>query len=217
MEIKKAHMKPTSYYAGPTNKHWIILHHTAGHDDPLATIKAWDSDNRGRVGTQYVIGGLNAATGKGKFDGAICEAFPQQGYAWHTGTGSSALHLHSIGIELCNIAYSINGESYVGSKVLRSQEVMLNKAFRGHQYWHRYSDKQLQSLKKLLLQLAHVHNIDLHKGLYEWVKKLGADGFDVCNLQYANSTPGLYTHANLVRSKSDVFPQPELVDLILSL
>lgn len=217
MKIKKVHMSPSSYYGGPTTKHWVILHHTAGHSNPLSTIKNWDTDNRGRIGTQYVIGGLNAATGKGQYDGLICEAFPSQAFAWHTGTGSSALHLHSIGIELCNIAYSINGESYVGSTIIPSQEVTLQTPFRGHLFWHRYSDKQLASLKNLLLHISVAHNIDLHTGLYEWVKKLGPLGFDVCNLQYANQNRGLYTHANLVRSKSDVFPQPELVDLILSL
>lgn len=217
MEIKKAHMKPTSYYAGPTKKGWIILHHTAGHDNPLSVIKSWDNDSRGRVGTQFVIGGLNAGTGKGKYDGVICEAFPAGGYAWHTGTGSSALHLDSVGIELCNIGYVINNESYVGSPVICCQQVMLKKAFRGHQFWHKYSEKQLKALKELLLHQAKLYNIDLRVGLYEWVKKYGADGFDHCNLKYANSNRGLYTHANLVRSKSDVFPQPELVDLILSL
>lgn len=210
-------MRTSQYYTAAKKKRWVILHHTAGHDSPINTIEGWNNDSRGRIGTQYVIGGQSSVTGRARWDGHIYEAFPDGCFAWHTGTGSSALHQESIGIELCNIGYVINNQSYVGTKVIASQQVQLPNIFRGHWNWHRYSDSQLDSLKKLLLHLGTKHNIDLHKGLYDWVKKYGAAGFDFCDLTYANTNPGLYTHANLVRSKSDVFPQPELIDLIRSL
>ena len=44
----------------------------------------------------------------------------------------------------------------------------------------------------------------------------GAAGFDTINMDYANQKRGLYTHANFTTQKSDCFPQPELLDLLMS-
>lgn len=209
---------PTSeYFRGPVPKRWIIWHHTAGWDNPFATINQWANDRRGKVGTEFVIGGQHPLTASGKFDGQIVQAFPEGGYAWHTGTGMNELHIQSVGIELCNIGPIVNGKTYVNTDVNRQQICTLDKAFRGTAQYHRYSEKQLDSLKTLTLHLADKYNIDLHEGLYKWVKNKGADGFNMVDGGYANKHKGLYSHSNLTFGKSDCFPQPELIDLLLSL
>ena len=67
------------------------------------------------------------------------------------------------------------------------------------------------------MMLANRYNIDPRVGLVEWVKQKGADGFDVLDLAKAEKTPGLYTHTNVIRGKVDMFPQQELIDMLLSL
>ena len=47
------------YVNESTSKYYIILHHTAGRENPYKTIDHWANDNRGRVGTNYVIGGIS--------------------------------------------------------------------------------------------------------------------------------------------------------------
>lgn len=209
-------MPPTEYYRGPVQKHWIIWHHTAGWDNPFATINYWAGDNRGRVGTEFVIGGQHPDNVQKQFDGKIVQAFPEGSYAWHTGTGNSAMHLNSVGIELCSMGILKNSKTYVDTYVHSDQICLLDKAFRGSKQFHKYSDAQLLALKDLTLHLANKYNIDLRAGLYQWVKDKGAAGFDVINLDFANKNRGLYTHANLTSQKSDCFPQPELIDLLLS-
>ena len=210
-------LPPTEYFRGPVPKNWIIWHHTAGWDNPFAVIDMWANDRRAKVGTEYVIGGMHPLRQTFKYDGQIVQAFPEGGYAWHTGTGMNELHIQSVGIELCNIGPIINGKTYVGTPVVAEQVCTLSKPFRGATQYQKYSDRQLQSLKTLTLHLANKYNIDLHEGLYKWVKEKGAAGFDMVNQNYANKNKGLYSHTNLTLGKSDCFPQPELIDLLLSL
>ena len=95
--------------------------------------------------------------------------------------------------------------------------IKLAKPFRGYQYWHNYSESQLNTLKNWIIYCANKYDIDPRVGLVQWVKEKGADGFDVLDLAKANSTPGLYTHTNVIRGKVDMFPQQELIDMLLSL
>lgn len=216
--ITSQHYMPTSeYFRGPVTKNWIVWHHTAGWDNPYAVIDMWANDRRAKVGTEYVIGGQHPLTQSNQYDGEIVQAFPEGSYAWHTGTGINDLHIQSVGIELCNIGPIIHGKTYVNTNVHQNQIYTLKKSFRNSSQYQKYSDKQLESLKALTLSLANQYNIDLHEGLYKWVKEKGADGFDYINGAYANSHKGLYTHTNLTSQKSDCFPQDELIDMLLSL
>jgi len=110
-----------------------------------------------------------------------------------------------------------DGKTYVGVKADPSQIVTLAKPFRGYKQWHRYSDEQIKVLRNWILYCAERYNIDPRVGLVEWVKEKGADGFDVLNLAYAEKNPGMYSHTNVIRGKVDMFPQQELIDMLLSL
>jgi len=210
-------LPPSEYNRGPVPKHWVVWHHTAGWDNPYQVINMWATDRRAKVGTEFVIGGQHPQLQTSKYDGEIVQAFPSGGYAWHTGTGVNQLHIQSVGIELCNIGPIKDRRTYVNTKVVDEQICTLDKPFRGFNQYQKYTDKQLDSLKTLTLHLANKYNIDLHEGLYKWVKDKGASGFDVVDQGYANKNKGLYSHTNLTFGKSDCFPQPELIDLLLSL
>lgn len=217
LEIKKYWMPENTYFKGPVPKNWIFLHHTAGGPNPYQVADMWARDNRGNVATEYILGGQNVSNNNNKFDGELVQCFPEGGYGWHTGTGNSVMHRNSVGIEVCCMGQIVNGKTYVNTPADSSQIIKLAKPFRGYQYWHNYSDSQIITLKNWILFIANKYNIDPRVGLVQWVKEKGADGFDVLDLTKANSTPGMYSHTNVIRGKVDMYPHPDLIDMLLSL
>jgi hypothetical protein len=212
----------------------LFLHHTAGWHDPFNTIIQWGKDTRGPVATEFVIGGQSVKGEELKSDGVIVQSFPRSGYAWHLGTGNNTMHRNSVGIEVCNFGqltkggYKKDGKwialkpnsfyTYVGVEAAPEQVVRLSKAFRGYEFWHRYSDKQIESLKKNILFIGERDGIDMRKGLPELIKLAGADkAFDTCDESMCTKTKGLWNHTNVQKGKVDMFPQPELVDMLVSL
>lgn len=217
LEIKKHYMPVGTYFPGPVKKQWIFLHHTAGWENPYQVADMWARDNRGNVATEFILGGQSVKDGNTKYDGELIQCFPEGGYGWHTGTGNSVMHRNSVAIEVCNMGQIVNGKTYVNTPANPDQIVKLAKPFRGFQFWHKYSDAQIETLKQWILFVAEKYGIDPRVGLVEYVKAKGADGFDVLDLDRANKTPGMYSHTNVLRGKVDMFPQQELIDMLLSL
>ena len=160
----------------------------------------------------YEVGGMTDTAGEECY-----EMVQEGGYGWHTGTGNSVMHRNSVAIEVCNMGQIVNGKTYVNTPAKPDQIVKLAKPFRGFQFWHKYSDAQITVLKQWILFVAEKYGIDPRVGLVEYVKAKGADGFDVLDVAKAESTPGLYTHTNLIRGKVDMYPHPDLIDMLLSL
>ena len=216
LDIKKHYMPANTYFAGPVKKQWVFLHHTAGWENPYQVIDMWARDNRGNVATEFVLGGQSVKDGNIKFDGELVQAFPEGGYGWHTGTGNSVMHRNSVAIEVCNMGQIVNGKTYVNTPAKSDQVIKLAKPFRGFQFWHDYSDAQIETLKGWILFVAEKYNIDIRRGLIEHVRAKGADGFDVIDPK-AETVPGLYSHTNVLRGKVDMYPHPYLIDMLLSL
>ena len=147
----------------------------------------------------------------------MIQCFPDGGYGWHTGTGNSVMHRNSVAIEVCCMGQIVNGKTYVNTPADPSQVIKLAKPFRGFQYWHNYSEAQITALKNWILFVANKYSIDPRVGLVEWVRAKGADGFDVLDVRKAESTPGMYSHTNVIRGKVDMYPHPDLIDMLLSL
>jgi len=234
LQFEKLWMDKDEYYAGPTKKEWIFLHHTAGWQNPYNTIKNWNNDDRGKIGTEFVLGGPSIKGNDNQFDGVLVQAFPEGGYAWHNSTGSGPIHTNSVGIEICNFGYATKGGyrkdrkwialnpnefyTYAGSSVHTSQLVTLAKPFRGHSVWHRYSDKQIEVLKDWILWIANRDGIDPRKGLVEQIHKLGGHAaLDLICPDLAKRTKGMWSHTNITSQKVDIFPQQEIIDMLVSL
>ena len=206
------------YLEGPTNKEYLFLHHTAGWHNPYNCVNQWGRDTRGRVATEFVLGGPSVKGNDYSHDGRLLQCIPEGGYGWHLGkNGSQHMHTHSVGIEVCNFGYVVDGKTYAGTSVVDSQIVTLPESFRGHKTWHRYSDKQIEVLRKWILYIAERDNIDVKAGLVEEVRKNGAKGFEFNENAYYGKIKGMWTHTNTRKDKVDMFPQPELLDMLLSL
>lgn len=219
LDIEDYYLPKNEYINGKYKNEYIILHHTAGHDDPKQVIDSWAKDSLGRVATEFVLGGIRSTDGRSTFDGKLLRSFPEGNQGYHIGNcGSAYMKTHSVGIEMCNIGWVKNGKSYVNSIVTPNQVITLKEPFRGYVNWHKYSDKQLQVLHDWLIYISKRDNIDLHKGLYEWIKKEGVmKAFDFHQNAYDGKVKGVLTHANIRKDKFDLSPQPNLVDMILTL
>ncbi|NBO21884.1 hypothetical protein EBU94_00875 [bacterium] len=240
LSIVKNYLPKGEYFPGPVSKRWIFLHHTAGWDDPNGVVESWAYDNRGDVATEFVLGGQSILGNRTQFDGVIVQTFPSGGYGWHLGIGNTALHRESVGIEVCNFGMLTKGGfhrydssakkyiwtslkpnsyyTYVGTEAHSSQIVELSQEFRGFKFWHRYSDKQIEILKDLILYIGNRDCIDIRKGIVEQIKKIGPfAAFDKIDVELASNTPGMWLHTNVLAGKVDLFPQQEVVDMLLSL
>jgi hypothetical protein len=218
-DIDEYHLPDGEYLNDNYKNDYIILHHTAGGANPRVVVDGWKKDCIGKVATEFVIGGQNCKTGNIKYDGQIVRAFPEGCQGYHIGSsGSSYMNTHAVGIEMCNFGYIKDGKTYTGTVADSNQIVSLDSPFRGFSQWHKYSDEQINAVRDLLLYISNRDNIDLHEGLYKWINDEGVmKAFDFHMDAYEGNVKGLLTHTNIRKDKFDCSPQPNLVDMIMTL
>ena len=219
--IESYHLPENEYVKKETSKKFIVNHHTAGRENPYKTVDHWARDNRGRVGTNYVIGGVSTDGTNIEYDGKILRSIDDEYYGWHIGAGGSFyLKEHSLSIEVCSAGglRNINGvwRTWFNEEVENSQVCELKKPFRGYRAFQKYSEEQLKSLKAVWIYLANKHNIDIRQGMQNWLLN-GKNSFEWNIEAYSGKVEGMLNHTNLRKDKSDMFPQPELLDLIRSI
>lgn len=199
-------------------KYQIYLHHTAGNASARNCVSNWNNDDRGRIATCVVISNKGASNSP---DGEVVQCFSSKYWAYHLGVKNShfqnmglpykALDKHSIGIELCAWGPLTlkNGKfyNYVNREVPADEVCELDQPFKGHKYYHKYSDAQIEAVRNLLLYWNDAYDIPIDYnediwGLTERAYKL---------------EPGVYTHNSVRPDKTDVFPQPELIEMLKSL
>lgn len=207
------------YLEGPVVNEYEFLHHTAGRHNPFKVVDHWGRDTRGRVATEFVLGGKCSSSGKDEYDGVMVQAFPVGGYGWHLGkTGSGHMNRHSTGIEICAFGYLKDGKTYVNTTVREDQIYTLKEPFRGYTQYHSYTDKQMEETEKWIKYIAERDGIDVRLGLKQWIQKYGpAKAFDFQEDAYYGKVKGLLTHTNVRRDKTDCYPDERLIDIILSL
>lgn len=231
LEIKKYYLNPNEYFRTNEPKTSIFLHHTAGWENPYNVINDWERDTRGRIGTAYVVGGVNPKTLDDRYDGEIVECFnPLTGYAWHLGIGNRPLHRNSIGIEMCNFGWLTKDSmskyrTYVNSEVHPSQVEYLPKPFRGYQFYQKYSDAQIVAIRQLIIDLGKKTGIDVTLGLQRRLKTL-KDPYKAFSYDpsIGDNAHGLFLHTNVSKpnrfgnfEKWDCWPQDELIEMIKTL
>lgn len=218
-DIDEYHLPSGEYLDGNYKNDYIVLHHTAGGANPRFVVDCWSKDSIGKVATEFVVGGQNCKNGSAKYDGQIVRAFPEGCQGYHIGSsGSSHMNTHAVGIEMCNFGYIKDGKTYTGTVADSNQIISLDSPFRGFSQWHKYSDEQINAVRDLLLYISNRDNIDLHEGLYRWINEDGVmKAFDFHMDAYEGNVKGLLTHTNIRKDKFDCSPQPNLVDMIMTL
>lgn len=212
MNVTKILLTNDQFYDTVQSKKQIVLHHTAGGPNPFNVVHGWQFSPE-RVATSYVISGKEDSTKKYK-EGEIIQCFDDSKWAYHLGlknTANEKLNQESIGIEICNWGQLIlkDGKylNYVNKEVPATEVVKLEPPYRGFVYFHKYSDKQLASLKTLLEFLTQKYNIST---IYH--DKM----FEVNNEALAGAS-GIWSHTSYRMDKVDVNPQPNLINILKSL
>ncbi len=212
------------YCTDKVNYKYVFLHHTSGWDSPYATIDDWAKDKRGRIGTHYVIGGK--INNKKQYDGVVVQCIPLGNWAYHLGSQSQhginlKMQMNSIGIELCNFGYLTkkNGKyyTYTNTEVNKSDVIDLGYKFRGYEYWHNYSDLQIESLRLLLIYLINQFNLP-RTGILEWINSENPkSAFDFNKKSLSGDVHGILSHGNVRKDKTDVYPHPKLIEMLQSI
>lgn len=218
--IQRYYLPKKEYINEKYKNEYIMLHHTAGGANPFACIDQWARDTRGRIATEFVLGGQDHKTGSDKYDGIMVQAFPEGNFGWHIGkSGSGFMNRRTVGLEICSMGHlSTSMKTYVGTKPAEDQIIKLPEIFKGALYWHKYSDKQIQEVEKWIKYIGERDQIDVRVGLKEWIKKYGpTKAFGFKEDAYYGKVKGLLSHTNVRKDKMDVYPDPRLIDVILSL
>jgi len=217
MNIRKIDFPATAYSQEEHPKTQVYLHHTAGNADGEGVFKWWAS-NPEDIGTCVVISGPS----KNTVDGEIIQGFSSRYWAYHLGLRESTFHKFgvkyrsldkiSIGIEICNwgqLELRKDGKfyTYVGKELAASQVIKLDNPHRGYQYYHNYSDAQIESVRQLLLHWNLKYGIPL---------RYNEDIWDV-SARALKGLPGVYTHNSVRFDKVDVYPHPKLITMLKSL
>lgn len=212
-------LEANEYVNEKTPKVGIVFHHTVSDGNPETVIRVWNEDTRGTVGTHFVIG-RTMVNGDNKHDGKVVQCIPIDAWAHHvltTRMGFSSAHNSHInrsyiGIELCswgalkkvgNKFYTLDGNIEIPA----NQVCILQTAFRTYQYWHKFSNAQINSLFKLTKALKQHFKFDFSKDgkIPDWFE-LSWDAMAARRV--------LTTHTNFEYGKFDTFPQPELINMI---
>lgn len=209
-------------------KKQIVLHHSAGWDNAQGMFDYWSS-NKERVATcvgiddigkiyqgfssKYYAWHVNVGPHGNKLPAIFSK--------YKTANNSLAIEQHSIGVEICNWGglTLIDGRfhAYASSAVTGSsgkfiivpkEKVIENPiGFRGYYFFERYTDQEIESLRKLLYYWCDLYNID---------KSYNPGMWDICE-DALSGKQGIWTHASYRTDKSDCHPQPELIQMLQSL
>jgi N-acetyl-anhydromuramyl-L-alanine amidase AmpD len=209
-KIVQVRLKENQFYQEEYPKKQIVLHHTVSNGN-AKNVMAWWNKTPAKVGTAFII----------DREGVIHQCFSSKHWAHHLGTkakNNKQLNQESIGIELCSWGPLTRKEnpmlkgnpkffSSTGTEIPKEEVVKLDKLFRGHLYYQKYTSSQLISLQILVNYLCEMYNIS---------KKYNSDMCEYSRMAMI-SNPGIYSHVSYRKDKSDCFPQKELIETIRTL
>jgi len=119
----------------------------------------------------------------------------------------------AVQVELCNWGYLENRNgtfyNYVNKAVTSDRNEVQHYAggFKGYEWYQKYTDAQIESLRQMLLWCHQEFKIPLD---------YHADMWDL-SLRAIAGEPGVWSHTSYLCWKSDAHPQPELVEMLKSL
>lgn len=227
-ELVQVNFSPTQYYREETQKNSVVLHHTVSGPYAQGVIDWWNQDPQ-HIATHFII----------QKDGKIYQLYSSKYWAHHLGIKSSflesmgftdfnernvILNESSVAMEITNwgglvpdengtmhpAKWDTNLKKYVPYTkiVIPDKEVQTySKPFRDFKYFEKYSDAQIESVNRLVVYLCDKFGID---------KTYQSDMWDVSKNALSGKS-AIYTHVSYRNDKSDLHPQPEMIDMLRSL
>lgn len=188
-----------SYTKEIYRKKQLILHHSAGWDNARGMFDYWKND-----------GVLHVATSIGIVDdGKVIRGFDESYWAHHIGmrnTNNLIRNMESVGVEVCNwgALSEKNGKYYSWANVEIPESKVIELDYKGIKYFEKYTQQEVDSLELWMVLNSVRFDIPLdYKPKDVWSLSNNA----------INGEPGFYTHNSYIPSKSDMSPQPIVVDM----
>lgn len=193
-----------AYFQEVTVKRQIVLHHTASGRGVEGDI-AWWSRKGNHISTPYIIGR----------DGVVTQVYDPKYWSYHLGVAGKLNKDHildksSIGIEIDNWGYLMKTSdgkftTYSGQEIPNDDVVVLRKMFRGHIYWEKYTEAQIDAVVKLVSYLCSAFNIapNYHP----------TEGVLTC-YEALHQVPGVYVHCGYRTDKTDIYPYQPFNDAL---
>jgi N-acetyl-anhydromuramyl-L-alanine amidase AmpD len=203
---------PTDQYIRESyDKNQIVLHHTVSGQGVNGDI-AWWRKTAARIGTAIIVG----------WDGKIYQCFGSKYWAYHLGAGDKNLDKHSIGVEIDAWGglvrtnrqwYPAKWDTNLNKMVantnispVQNVEIYPN-GFRGFYGFEKYSDEQIEAVRQLLVFWNERYGIPLD---------YNPSMFTVSQEALLGKS-GVWSHTSFRSDKSDIHPQPELIEMLKSL
>lgn len=209
------------YYAKSKHlKKQIIWHHSAGWDNVRGMYDWWKNDKVNHVATSVGIDD-NGKVYRG-FDesywaasiGATIEVFTNNKipltYSNGFVTNNMVLDQSAVAVEVANWGCLTERNSklysWANSEVPQSKAIELN--YKGFKWYEVYTDAEIRTLKYWTL---------LNAVRFEIPVDFSYDDCFAVSKKALSGVPGLYTHNSYIQYKSDVSPQPKLIEMAKSL
>lgn len=184
------------YYKQASNKKQIVWHHSAGSDDAVNMFEWWKRDNVTHVATCIGI----------EKSGRVVKGYDEGFWAHHIGMSNAqnqVRNIESIAVELTNWGnLSANLTTWANTKVAQKDVIELN--YKGSKFYEIYPDSQIKALELWTVLVALRFDIPLtynEKDMWE----VSQDAI--------NGKAGIYTHNSFISWKTDVSPQPKLIEM----
>ena len=212
--VKKLDVPDNQYYKEDCEKTQIVLHHTVSGPNVNGVLSTWVNSPE-RVATCVII----------DRNGICYQIFSSKQWAHHLGIKSDTfkkfnipdngsnnivLNKKSIGIELINWGgLTMQGGDFINSygKKVVTDAIEYPQLYRGYRYFERYTESQLKTLGSLLLYFNIKYNIPL-----EYRPEMFQTSLDALR-----GVPGVWSHTSYRIDKSDVHPDPNLIDMLKSI
>jgi len=213
-EIIQVEFPDDQYIRESYDKNQIVLHHTVSGQGVGGDI-AWWRKTASRIGTAIIVG----------WDGKIYQCFSSKYWAYHLGLKTSnnkPLNKGSIGVEIDAWGGLVrtNRKWYPAKWDANLKKMVANtsispiqnvevypEGFRGFYGFEKYTDEQIESVRQLLVFWNERYDIPLD---------YNPTMFSVSQ-EALSGKSGIWSHTSFRSDKSDIHPQPELIEMLKSL
>jgi len=188
------------YYMQEFPKKQIVLHHSAGRDNSRSMFDYWKNDGVYHVATSI---GIND-------DGKVVKGYDERHWGHHIGMQNIynlARNRESVAVEICNWG-ALNDDmvSWAGVRVPEDKVIELN--YKNIKYFEKYTQKEIDSLELWIVINAIRFDIPLDYNENDMWK---------VSQNAIAGTPGIYTHNSYISWKSDISPQPNMINMLSGL
>jgi len=210
-EIVQLAYPSRKYFKTAHPKTQIVLHHTVSGKGVKGDIAHWIK-SKFNMGTCVII----------ERDGTINQIFSSKYWAYHLGVKASTYKrvgvpykrwdMTSIGIELDSyggLKKDANGlwRTVYGNLVDQDNVQEYPDGYRGFYAFEKYTPEQIEKTRQLLVFWCDRYDIPRTYYTNMWVT----------NSDALSGKPGIWSHTSFRFDKSDVHPQPELIQMLLDL